>query len=494
MKRMILIRVLKITGILGLLLLAGCGGSSTRSTDPSTSPGSSPPPSPGGGGVTVSTVVSLSGTVPPATEIVSFGINLSGLTLQPGDVNLLDGPMRLDIKRLEASGALIRFPAPQVTAGTFTGLTAIFSSPELTIEKKTGGAIGTCANGDICQLHPQLQSSTVSLSAAPFPLTLDANSITELRLDFDLSNSISSDLGSVNPILNATSQRTPIPPQSSPKFFVVDRFPGIFGRVVSISVPLAGPLIPFDEAPAVVAMDTPGGRIVVNAFDFDSYDGFAAVGCSQIALSCLQVGQEWEVSAALEPFFLLSPTWDLEAKGVRLATTRDLEGVVVAMSSNTQLDIVVLRELPDFAGVDIGDRIHVNLLQGTTFQVQGGISSLGLNFAAASDLMLGQVIRASVSSGPSSAPLEITTNKVTLTGASLTAQVKTGLDADNFLIDKLPGIFTNGQIHIETSSATVFENISNVAALRVGDTVSLGGLLFKTASDPVLVASRIRKR
>jgi hypothetical protein len=482
------------TACLALLLTVtgGCGGGSNSAGGGAGGDGIVGGGNGGSGDPTVPTVVSLTGTVPPGTVIVSFGVTLSDLTLQPGNVNLLDGPVRLDIKRLEAGGALLRFLAPQVTQGTYTGLTATFSSPELTIANNTGRAIGGCASGDICQLHPRLQSSTVNLSTAPFPLTLDASPITDLQLDFDLFSSISSDLGSVNPVLEVTSQQIPIPQYPSPVF---DRFPGIFGRVVSISVPLAGPLIPFDEAPAVVVMDTTIGRIVVNAWDFDSYDGFEAVGCdnSQIALSCLQVGQDWEVSATLEALFLLRPSWDLEAKGVRLATTNDLEGVVVATNSDTQLDFVVLRELPDSPDVDIGDRVRVNLLQGTTFQVQGGIHSPELNFAGASDLMLGQVVRVAVSSGPSGAPLEISTNKVTLTAASLTAKVEAKVDADNFTVANLPGIFTSAQIQVQASAAT-FDGVANVSALNVGDTVSVEGSLFKTSGNPMLVADKVRKR
>jgi hypothetical protein len=47
---------------------------------------------------------------------------------------------------------------------------------------------------------------------------------------------------------------------------------------------------------------------------------------------------------------------------------------------------------------------------------------------------------------------------------------------------------------VQTSSNTSFDNVAGVAGLADGSTVSVRGLLFKSAPAPVMVADKVRKR
>jgi hypothetical protein len=71
------------------------------------------------------------------------------------------------------------------------------------------------------------------------------------------------------------------------------------------------------------------------------------------------------------------------------------------------------------------------------------------------------------------------------------------MDANNFTIGNLPGIFRAAGISsmkVGTSTQTDFENVSSVSALNVGDLVSMRGPLFMMNGTPTLVASKVQKR
>ena len=72
--------------------------------------------------------------------------------------------------------------------------------------------------------------------------------------------------------------------------------------------------------------------------------------------------------------------------------------------------------------------------------------------------------------------------------------MKSILNAADFVVDSLPGNFSNAQVQTHTNAQTNFLGISDVSGLNVGDKVSLSGFLLKTTGDPVLLADGVRKR
>jgi hypothetical protein len=67
-------------------------------------------------------------------------------------------------------------------------------------------------------------------------------------------------------------------------------------------------------------------------------------------------------------------------------------------------------------------------------------------------------------------------------------------NSTEFVVDNLPAKLSSGRIQVRTNAQTGFVGNSNVGALNVGDTVSLGGFMLKTSGDPVLLSEGVRKR
>ena len=94
--------------------------------------------------------------------------------------------------------------------------------------------------------------------------------------------------------------------------------------------------------------------------------------------------------------------------------------------------------------------------------------------------------------------MSVTTDQVTLHRSQVTATVLSTNGA-NFTVSNLNSLFTTAtppitQIDVQTSSQTVFEGVADATGLAAGDRVSMRGLLFMTAGNPLLVADTVYKR
>jgi hypothetical protein len=188
-------------------------------------------------------------------------------------------------------------------------------------------------------------------------------------------------------------------------------------------------------------------------------------------------------------------TWEARRVTLKPPDQPELEGVIVAINGGTQFDLVLLHQVPSAAGLEIGDVVRINLQSGATIEaVDTNPGSNGLLFSTPADLLVGQVVTTRARSAPSGTPLAVTSDRVRLKSGALTGRVKSILNATDFVVDSLPGNFPSAQIQGRTSAQTGFQGISGVAALSVGDNVSLSGFLLKTTGDPVLLAEGVRKR
>ncbi len=114
------------------------------------------------------------------------------------------------------------------------------------------------------------------------------------------------------------------------------------------------------------------------------------------------------------------------------------------------------------------------------------------------DLLVGQEVKirpVSITPVPAGG-LMVTTDHVALHLSQFTATVAS-VSAPNFVVNNLPGLFTSNaitQVQVQTSPVTEFEGATAVSGIGVGNVVSLRGLLFKTAGDPLLAARKVRDR
>ena len=464
--------------LLGLLLLSvifmgACSGSSPMSTTPLPTGGSS--------------LVSLTmGDAPPTgVSVLCFEITVTGATLNSssGSVSLLSHPAKVEVERLQVESAFLSTSG--VPADTYNSITVTFANPEMTIKNTSGSAIGSCANGAVCELTPGLGTASVTYSDAPFPLTLAAGSQGGLQLDFNLNSSIQTDL-SIQPTI--TFQQLTAAPGSGE----LEDGENSEGE---------------DFSGKVTAKDTANNQFTLQKRMSDQtvtikvdnntvFEDFTESG-GQNSFASLAVGQVVSVKAQL------MPNGDLIAKKVELherENERGLEGTITSVDSATQFKMVTTDESPDISDAQVGNVVTVTIQNGASFGVgrDGMTIPSGLSFSSSADLLVGQAVRVhrlAVSSGTS-----ITTDRIRLAMSRFTAKVMS-VDAPNlnFIVNNLPGLFTSAtppitQIQVRTSDRTRFEGTTSLATLSVNDTVSLRGLLFKTTGAPALLASKVRKR
>jgi len=426
----------------------------------------------------------MTDTPPAGVTLLSFEVNVTGATLNPGSVDLLGGkgPIQIEVKQLEAESAFLN--TATVPAGTFTSLTLTFANPELTFKNDAGAALAGCAVGAVCEIKPTgTLTSTVNF---PGPgIVIMANSPTGIQVDVNPDTILSATLGVDFSLAGAVSAQ-------------------------QLNMKPAGELEDLDDLRgAVQNVDTTNKKFTLHTSDgefpltTDNNTEFDFEACAAKDFTCLRNNQVVEVDAKLM------------AGGVFLAKKigfeddaedDELEGIVFKIDDATHFEMVVLDELRSVNNVSVGNPTVVTL-SNPQFQVKAdGLpvpSALQGDFEGATDtsqLLPGQTVQIRLT-GPANPgpPVAVTTNRVRLRMTQSTANVKAGsIVPPNFSVDTLPALFTNAgisSIHVQTSSNTDFEGVSGVTALADGNRVSLRGLLFKNgALSPELVVKKVRKR
>jgi hypothetical protein len=354
------------------------------------------------------------------------------------------------------------------------------ANPVVTILNQSGAAIGSCASSAICKLSPTLAVSTFNFAGQPFPITSNNASAPVLLLDFDLSQALS-DLGTINPVMTI---QQPVLPNSAP--LDVSLPPGgLSVKQVAGNITYTGGDDIVDGAVFDLVTTNMGTLKTVDDFFAQYVDGVLCGG-----FFCVQ-GKIGEVDLIL----YAGTAWKAKRVTLKPPDRPELEGVIVAITGGAQFDLVLLHQVPSAAGLGIGDVVRINLQSGATIEaVDIDPRTSGLLFSAPADLLVGQVVTARAPSAASGTPPAVTSDRVRLKSGALTGRVKSTLNATDFIVDSLRGNFPSGQIQVRTNAESSFQDISGVAALNVGDTVSLSGFLLKTTSDPVLVAEGVRKR
>lgn len=455
---------------IALVALAGCGGGSSSVVNPVPQQGSA------------QVSVSLHDMPPAGVIMLSFQATVTGISMQPGNVSLLNSPMSLEMSQLQAMSAYMG--TVSVPAGTYTGMTVTLTNPRMTFLNNTGGIMGgmmgggTCANGQICQLTPTMMASSVNITGSPFPLAVQANTPFNLQMDFDLMDSMQSNM-SMNPVMTSMMQ------QVSPGSSMLDEMDDMIGQVASVDTANSQFKMSFVQG-------MPSMTITVDANttfeDFDSIgktNNFSGLSQGQIVLAKMQ----------------LMAGGTLHAGKVRFESNNPqvMDGMIVAINSPTQFDMVMMNEAPAFQGVSIGDVLRMNIQAGTMFDIDDmDMPVSGMTFAGASDMMVGQMVQTEPTSAlvPGTPP-QLSTSHLRLMKTWMTAKVASKIDAATFTVNNLPGIFaTSGvsSMKISTSLQTNFENVSGVSALNVGDSVSVRGPMFMVSGTPTMVASKVQKR
>ncbi len=470
--------------LLSSALVAGCsgGGGSVASGGGG-----------GGGGGSAPVNLSLTDTPPPGVSVLSFEVTLTGATLQPTSgsaVPLLSTPIKIEVKRLETEAAFLS--TLDVNAGTYSSITVNLANPELTI-LNTGAAFTAfgqnCGGGQVCEFKPNVATG-VTFSGAPFPITIAANTPTGLLVDLNLDKVLLNPMGiDFSAAGGVTVTQLPAAQPNERQEDIDD----VVGTVVG-----APNCTPGNQSFVLHTTNQPAPDLTIKLDASTVFEDFNEIGLPN---SCAGLVANQIVETDLRLLgggTLLATKVELKSRD---ASEEEVEGVIVQIVSATQFQMVALEETPLINGLEVGNLVTVNIQSGASFRTDAedlpNVPPAGSSFSSSADLLVGQNVQ--VRRRSTSAGTTIDTDRIRLRTSRFTATVAGAPSGSNFNVNGLPALFASATpaistIQVQTSSQTQFEGVNGVGSLVAGNTVSLRGLLFKTAGTPVLVAKKVRKR
>ena len=323
-----------------------------------------------------------------------------------------------------------------------------------------------------------MMASSVTITGSPFPLNVMANTPFSMDMDFDLMSSMQSNM-SMNPLMTSMMQ------QGTPGSNMFEEMDDMIGQVSSVDTTR-------NQFKMSLVERMPSMTLAADTNT--TFEDFDAIGKPN-SMSGLSQGQ-----IVLVKMQLMSGG-TLHAGKVRFESNKSqiMDGMIVAINSPTQVDVVMTNEAPAFQGVNIGDVVRINVQVGSMFDIDDmDMPVSGMSFAAAADMMNGQMIQIEPTSTlVAGTPSQVSTNQVRLMKTWMTAKVASKIDANTFTVNNLPGMFGTAGItalKISISMQTTFESVSNASALNVGDMVSIRGPMFLAGGMPEIIASKVEKR
>ncbi|MBV9886502.1 MAG: DUF4382 domain-containing protein [Acidobacteria bacterium] len=188
-----------IVGVVALGVgLTGCGGGGTSPSSTTTTAQSGQ--------------VFVSGTDAPLASVLSFQVDITGMTVSDGvnpPISVLNGTQTVDFARLNGLHTLLDINS--IPAGTYSSVTMTFANPQISFMNVTNPQTTPPTRPTITTLNTTSSPAatlTQSSVTAPLasPLTVTANEVIGLSFDFDLKDSVAVDgngqiTGAVNPMV-----------------------------------------------------------------------------------------------------------------------------------------------------------------------------------------------------------------------------------------------------------------------------------------------------
>ena len=468
-------------------LLVGCSGGMTSPNQP-VSPNM------------VQASLTIHDNPPTGVTVLSFDIDVTGAELQPSEtgtqpVSMLSEPEDIELEHLQTESALLA--SRSVPTGTYSSLMVSFANPRMTIQNQTPNTLmlgsQSCLTQQICEFDPKLNQSSVTVQGSPFPITLTMNSPVVLKMDFNVDASVQPGDLSITPTVSLVQ----VPTTNST------------GQQDEEDVEVVGTITSLGQTTFNVqsGMNGPSFTIATDSntqFDFGT-------SCSTANFSCLKVGQIVAVEAKMQPDGSL-----LLAFAVKLFQPPNqisFAGTITSVSSGGTSFQIVLFDEEAFGGemgsFSMGSPLTINLATPTAFSVDTGGFMLpsGLSFMSPADLMAGQKVRLHPTGLPSGMPpnVTVTVDQVQLEPSPITGTItaiNTGSNPETFTLGNLPAFFQNAKImsiQVDVLSNTRFETeedhmVSGLSSFKIGDTVSVRGLLFNTMATPTMGAEKVVNR
>jgi len=477
------------------------------------------PKSVGSGGGGGNSTLSLTMTDVPlaGTSILSFKVTVTGVSLTPSTgkaVSLTLNPTTpiVELTRLQSDSAFLG--TSTVPSANYTSATISFSSPDIVLVNQTnvaltGGTPAPCPVSAVttCEFKPTT-SGVITLTTAPFPLTLTPNQQTGLSLDFNLNNAItmtngvvSVDFTQANVLTAATLPRTGTPTGA---LDLIEDFTGIITTISGNSV--------------TVHSDT-RGNITAVANSSTTFNNLP-VTCAAQNITCLLANQTVSIDASLNldgTMTLLEADLLDNVSNVSLKLD-EVEGTVFSVNQGTQQISLVLSDKTVVSGNSLltaasaGTVVVATLGATPAFSVDTkGLSAVlasfnSIPFATLSNVFAGQTVRIQVlaspapTAGPNSSVL-VSTNSVVLRFSRVTATVATQPASPFFSVSfvTLPSFLTSSSplvppnILVQISTQTNFDGVTDITRLSVGDSVSVRALYIPNFTASPFFAAKVRK-
>lgn len=449
-----------------VLLAAGCSGSNTT-----------PPPGQAPGALSGS--LALFGQDAPLDNLVKFEITVTGITLNPGNVqvSLPAGGVRLELTSLQITTDMIRFAQNSIPAGSYTSVDLTLANPEIKFRDETTGNIVEL-EGTQLPLQPSSVTINVSFSIA-------SGQLTALLFDFDLRALVVTDVGGnitgIDPTGNITVSLVNVAGD-------VGEFEDEVGRVVSLNA---------TDSTFVFEPFSSCQQVTITTDTATVFEDFAAPN----DFSSLQTDQIVEVDADLRlDGTILAEKVEFEDD----AMEDEIEGLIVDVTRDsvtgnvTQFDMVLFDVAPCTASLPADDIFTVNVPTDGSVRFRIDEDDLSVNtnlFDGPEDLEVGQKVDvdpavADLSTITSATP--ITAEKIKLEDQTIRGTVLFA-GGTSFDLDPAAALFPDQSITVRTSLGTRFDDLNNgVTDLQVGQAVRVKGLLFRDlAGELIFEAKRV---
>jgi hypothetical protein len=464
--------------------------------------------------------LSITDDPPAGVSVLFFQVNLTSASLEPASgtaVSLISNPISIDVTQLQALSAFLS--TANVPTGTYNSLSLTFANPQLVIYNNSDTSIAsTCAVGSVCQLTPTIDNSgTVSISSAPFPVTVAANSPLEFLIDFHLNTIIQSDL-SVN--LSATDgitvgQLPPFSPSQPPQFGALT------GTVESVSA----------SSNNFTVLTGDGRTFTIDTNSSTAYSDFPCATPVQ-TIGCVAVGQSVQVQVAsvqADRTLLAAQVTYVQAAGQQTVV-----GTIFAIppfptpAGETIIQIILHRSPTSSPGLPMGGVAQVSVWttgpNAATFSIDSNGFTIpsGFTFTSPANFSVGQNLQLTVAAGSLQGPsgpggnlgggvwgppvtLSFIAGNVELEPSQFTGSIASvgmgsfGLGLyPNFIGPVSPSF--QAESMVETTSQTTYQGFStdSFSGLAVGDVVSVNGWLFPqngvldpAVGPPIIVAQTV---
>jgi hypothetical protein len=451
-------------------------------------------------------ILTIGDTPPSGVAVLFLEAVINKATLQPSDpmqmpATVLSTPVEVEFGHLQTDRAFLSLAGVQ--PGTYKSITLEFGAVTLTIENHSMAPFGSCQDNTACELTPTLNSPTVTLSGAPFPITITDNSVVGIKFDFDVNASVQSG-AMINPTVSITSVIQRDESEGKKEMEEVDE---IDGQVTTAPM-----------GTSFTLMNEQSGQSFNISVDTNTvFQDFDRAGCtvSPADLTCVKTGQILDVDLSANGMgMMLAKRVEFEEDANRQAikgTITSVDSVASAANpaSTTQFHMVVFNEEPA-AGISEGSPVVVTVQTGAMFQVaqeemgeDGGFSSTSFSFMSGTDLLVGQNVQIRPGTVTTSMGVTtVTTDLVRLWPSQITGNVMS-VDMSNgtFVLNGLSPLFTGAkpavmQITVDTLSGMIMmDGDSSGSGLpTAGNTVSVKGLLFNTPGTPTLVTRTMRRQ